>query len=358
MSFSNKELELFNPLDFPTNAALYARLERSGYGTAVMFESRYKRDTEGFRTAVLDWRNTTKTSLEDVVQYTPSKSLSDVDYRKYRAEVYERQRTKYMEETARYGVKIGDEWGCQVFISDTHLEDEASNLELLLSMIEYFGQYRNVGFADLGDVGNWFNSAGDWGARINKNAELNIDDTVKSLHMYLAAIPVLNVFTVGNHEEFLINSAGYDFVKPIVLHYHPNCIYRRYNAVVKFTTDNTQSEWIKLTHKTSGRSKNNNHHGPINNLKEQELDVNTIVTGHYHYDTTTVASFNTSRRKLTSIALGSIKSWDSFAMHLGYPAGECKSPFAFMFLDQGNVQWFDTIAGAARQIELLEAFYG
>jgi UDP-2,3-diacylglucosamine pyrophosphatase LpxH len=356
-----KTLRNLSPATLPTNADLYRKLQSLELGTFEGLKSRYKRDTDGFRDIINEWREGYESNVSQYTEYTPPVEQTVDEYVKDREAMFAETQRQYIDETQRHLIRVGKTWGIAMLFADTHAEASSSDIGLLVNTIKFFDQFPTVHIFN-GDLGDFFTSAGPWGNAIAVDTayhnQLRINNAITAMDKLL---PLLNLkaFIEGNHDAFLNNAAKLDITKMKVHQYHPDCLYRRISATIKFITDDNESDWIKFQHQVPGRSSINLHGGPNKHvLSMMPHDVSWLVTGHYHWPVASMSQSPFPNKTVRSILLGSIKSFDDYSMSLGHESNRNESPFAFVFVYDGVWEVITDLDVAKKRAKHLERIYG
>lgn len=344
----------FSPTAFPTNIALFNELEASGYGAAEMWKSRYKRDTNGFKVEVSQWRKDNGKKQDIIVNTYVEPTIDEVlDARK---QDYKNKKNKFLFENRRRIFKLDYDWTCVFNMSDLHLDDDFTNVPYLFETVNKFRKFPQTIFANLTDINNWWQDA--WAQSMAITSHYTPEDGY-NIHLELLKTmgEQLKVYIHGNHENFALKGNGYDFIKRDVLGYSPDVAFNKFSQTVRFENNTTSSDWIKFAHQhLGGKSMYNPHQQNIRHLQTKESDdVNFTVTGHYHYPHAAYGEFPFNNRFIKSLLLGSIKNFDDYALKLGYSQEENLNIFGFIFLHDGIQRVITDVDEALMYIEWLNS---
>lgn len=340
MNTENTKLILRNldPKNFESKRALYRHLAQAGVGSVNQLRSRYHRNAYGFRDVVDEFFNKAdieemREELESVVYYS---GLNNQEYDlQYRIDEYERTRRAHEYETQKYIFNTEQDWSVIMNMSDLHLDDEGTNVKLIFDTVDFFNSPNTV-FASLGDIGNfWIHN---WSAKLGLKSKLGPNDAIKLANLLAEKMGKRHrLAQVGNHDEWVIDSVGFDPFETMYKLHNPDILYKRFPSVVKFTNNTTESEWIKYNHYyKGGASMWNPHQSNVKHLLTKESNsVNFAITGHYHWPVASFAQFPFENRIVKSLLLGSPKSFDEYALSLGLKGNENLNPFGFIFLYNG-----------------------
>ena len=365
-----------------TNAELYRLLEGLGLGDREMFKSRYKRNTDGFRDLLSEWRQDETESYGDNVEssdwsdtvddqewyevdrFTQSdiKPINDItteQYLRQQAKLFKAHMDSHSQGRQQVKFKVAGQWTALMTFADVHMEDHGANTELLFNTIEKFNAFGPMRYADLGDLGNFFGIQ-DWSTRIvaqQKYTNADTYDSAKRLFKLMGQRKLVSV--VGNHDEWITKTLGFDPIKELANNFAPNSLYRPFEAIIQLGSESGWTEKILLSHSFKGRAMWNPHHATIKSLTfNYPIDVNFAISGHFHFNRTSLATFPFETRFIKSGLLGTIKSGDDYSQSLGYASNQNTEPFIFIFQTPTGQKEFTNIQHALDECERLTNLYG
>lgn len=337
-------------LNSMSNAELFRYLESCGFGDAEGLKSRYRRNSFEFRTVIENIRNgNSDVEITELINREPDYTyiLSD------RERAYAKKEEEYKYETKRYHFNVPHDWAMFMFGSDYHLDDEGANVLLLVRTIEMFAQFAQTRFISLGDWANFW--VDNWSSKLALTSKYTPSDAIDVTKLVAQKMGNKHILSqVGNHDKW-ITKIGFDGLKLVLEQYSSNLLYKQFPTVFKLSCNSYMTDWIKTAHYyKAGSSMWNPHQSNIKHLLSHEVDVNFTITGHYHWPKTAYGEFPFDNRVIRSLLLGSIKSFDDYALELGLKSKENSAPFAFLFLYDGRERIITDIDEAYELCKLLD----
>lgn len=315
-----------------SNAELFRYLETCGFGDYEALKSRYKRNSYNFRSIIEDVRNgNSEVEITDLINREPNYTFILND----RERAYNKKQEEYKYETKRYHFNVPHNWAMFMVGSDYHLDDEGANVLLLIRTIEMFAQFEQTRFISLGDWGNFW--VDNWSSKLALTSRYNPSDVIDLTKLVADKMGNKHILAqVGNHDKW-IAKVGFDGLQLVLEQYSDNLLYKQFPTVFKLSCNSYMTGWIKTAHYyKAGSSMWNPHQSNIKHLLTHEVDVDFTITGHFHWPLTAYGEFPFDNRVIRSLLLGSIKSYDDYALELGLKSKENNAPFAFIFLYEGG----------------------